>query len=109
MAKKGIKEGKLLSLNQIRIFPDVLSRQSLLKLVQQRKIKAVKESLKELMDSLKACGQIECIGVRQLDVPDELLKEDGIDGGLYYLVFGYRRYLAAEFLEWEKIKAVVLN
>lgn len=106
---KGIKEAKLLSLDQIRIWGDSLSRQSLVKLINANKMKEAEQEVAELMDSMKATGQIECIGVKQIDVPEQLLKEDGIVGGLYYLVFGLRRYLAAHFLGWEKIKAVILK
>ena len=107
--RKAIKEAKLLKLEQIRIFPDTLSRQSLAKLVEQGKMKAAQEQVAELMASMKAVGQIELVGVKQIDVPEELLKEDGIVGGLYYLVFGLRRYLAAHFLGWDTIKASILK
>lgn len=109
MAKKGIKEAKMLSLDQIRIFSDTLTRQSLVTLVHQGKMEAAQEQVADLMKSMKVVGQIECVGVRQIDVPEELLEEDGITGGLYYLIFGLRRYLAAHFLGWDKIKAVILN
>lgn len=106
MAKRVIKEGKLVPLDEIRVFSDTLVRQSLVRLFKHNKKKA-KEEVAELMASMKAVGQIECIGLFQIEVSQQLLKEDGLTA-VYQLVFGFRRYLAARFLGWEKIKAVIL-
>jgi len=107
MAKKTIKEGKLVPLEEIRIIPDTLSRQSLVKIFMCNREKA-KDEVAELMDSMKAVGQIEFIGLREIDVPKCLLEEDGLSA-VYHLIYGYRRYLAAQFLGWKKIKAVILR
>jgi len=107
MGKKAIKEGKLVPLDEIRIIPETLVRQDLFKLFKRDEKKA-REKVAELMASMKAVGQIECIGLYEIEVPQQLLKEDGLSA-VYQLVFGFRRFLAARFLGWEKIKAVILN
>lgn len=102
------KQAKRLPLEQIRIFPDQLTRNSLIKLMEENKVDAIKENLSELTASMKAIGQIECIGVKEIEgLPTELLKEDGIDA-VYILVFGLRRFLAAELLGWKTILATCL-
>lgn len=108
MAKRGIKEGKLIPLEEIRIFGDTLVRQTLVKKLEQGKTEEIEADLKELKDSMKAVGQIEMIGVREIPCPKELLKEDGLTA-VYQLIFGLRRFLAAQLLDWKKIKAVVLK
>ena len=117
MAKKKIKEAKNILLTDIDIPYENMSRQSFVKLLRKwkhenwHKILEYKETndgkdLKELMDSMKAVGQIECIGVEQIDVPEELLKEDDREG-IYLLRYGLRRFVAAYLLGWERIKAVI--
>ena len=115
---KGIKTIKEILLTDVDINPETLTRQSLVALLKgrpetwQAKIKKANktqyEYLTELMNSMKSIGLINPIGVRQIDVPEELLKEDGREG-IYFMIFGLRRFLAAYFLGWKKIKAAILN
>ncbi len=108
MAKRAIKECKSIPLEEIRIFGDTLSRQSLVKKLEKGKIKEIEADLKELKDSMKAVGQNEMIGVREISCSKELLEEDGLTA-VYQLIYGLRRFLAAELLNWKTIKAVVLE
>lgn len=105
--KNRTKLFKEIPLEEIRVLPDALTRQCLIKLVETKGIEAAKPQLQELMESMKTAGQIECIGVSEIHVSAELLREDGLTG-VYQLIFGLRRFLAARLLGWETIKAVVL-
>ena len=108
MAKKRLKEGKMIKLEEIFVAPGTMSRQSLVELVEKGGIEAAEPQLQELMASMKSKGQIECIGVSDMGLDAGLLKEDGLDA-MYQLMFGLRRVLAARLLGWDTIKAVILK
>ena len=113
-----IKDVKNILLTDIDIRPETIVRQSLFECLKGKPDKWLSnikkkepiqyEQLKELMASMKSGGQIETIGVYQIDVSEELLKEDGREG-VYILVTGLRRFLAAYFLDWKRIKAAILD
>lgn len=104
-------------LTDIDLRPESLTRQSLVRLLKGgcdkwlsniKKDKNQYEDLNELMDSMKSVGQLETICVNQIDVSEQLLKEDGREG-IYILISGLRRFLAAYFLGWKRIKAHILE
>ena len=76
MAKKRLKEGKMIKLEEIFVAPGTMSRQSLVELVEKGGIEAAEPQLQELMASMKSKGQIECIGVRG-NSPKEIRAEHG--------------------------------
>lgn len=112
MAKRKIKEVKKILLTDINIRYENMSRQSFVAILRKykptkwHKITAITEPLKELMDSMKVAGQVECIGVDEIDVDKKLLAEDGREG-VYFLAFGLRRFVAAYLLGWLRIKASI--
>jgi len=112
MKKRKIKEVKKILLTDIDIRYESMSRQSFANILRKykptewHKIIAITEPLKELMDSMKATGQIECIGVDEIEVDKNLLAEDGREG-VYFLIFGLRRFVAAYLLGWLRIRASV--
>jgi ParB-like chromosome segregation protein Spo0J len=95
--KRTIKECLKIPLENIRVFEDSIVRQSLLKMSNKDK----RKNVKELADSMKAVSLLQPIGVY-------FLAQDGEDK-IYQLIYGYRRFLAAQFLNWKKILACVLN
>lgn len=115
LKKIQIKRVKNILLTDIDIPYENMSRQSFVKILKKHKhtnwhkVKEITEgpeSIKELMDSMKRVGQIECIGVTQIDVSEDLLEEDGREG-VYFLRYGLRRFVAAYLLGWSRIKAVI--
>jgi len=113
--KKQIKRAKNILLTDIDIPYENMTRKSLVELLKKHKptnwhkIKEITDGpslIKELMDSMKSVGQIECIGVTEIEVPKELLIEDGREG-VYLLRYGLRRFVAAYLLGWDRIKTVI--
>jgi ParB-like chromosome segregation protein Spo0J len=114
--KKGIKEGKLIPLDEIHIIEEACTRQTFIELTKNNMVPEPgntgqhneKVTFDELVASMQTVGQLECIAVREdTTIPKELLEEDGLSA-LYYLVTGLRRLWAAQTLGWKNIKAVVL-
>lgn len=94
--KKAIKRLERIPIEDVLVFPDAIVRQSLLKASRKEKV----QNIKELAASMKVVGLLQPIGVYEYCCDDE---------AKYQLVIGYRRFLAAQFLKWEKILAVILT
>jgi len=95
--RRAIKECLKVPLENIRVFENCIVRQSLLKMSTKDK----RRNVKELADSMKAVGLLQPIGVY-------FLVQDGEDK-IYQLVIGYRRFLAAQYLNWKKILVCVMT
>ena len=90
-----IKEGKKIETDKIMFLPETMTRQSFVAFIDKGDWKSIKKNLKELMDSMKAIGLVQPIGVREAGKNH------------YLLIFGLRRLIAAKLLGWKKILSVV--